>query len=294
MLTFRRIEIEDADRLRKYLLNRDESSCENNFINLLIWQDAYHNMWAEQDDCLLLKSGTDENSVFSAPFGGNFERGIELIQDYAGTEYPPFWAQEGARFEKLKAYFKDRYTYTEQRDAFDYLYRRDDLAALAGKKYHAKRNHISAFSKKFRWEYRPITADNAADIKQCAEQWYSENRERMDSYLLCEKKGIFTLLDHMERLRITGGAVYADGAAVAFTLGSPINDRVFDIHIEKALADYAEGYTVINREFAANALDAFEFINREDDMGLDGLRRAKLSYKPAVLLKKYSCRRAPL
>ena len=97
------------------------------------------------------------------------------------------------------------------------------------------------------------------------------------------------LLDNMSAFNMKGGAISVDGNIVAFTLGSPINSRVYDIHIEKALKSYATAYTVINREFARNELSDYEYINRENDLGLEGLRRAKLSYHPDILLKKYAC-----
>ena len=198
--------------------------------------------------------------------------------------------QEGKRLDNFKAHFGDKYTFEENRDAFDYIYLRSDLAELSGKRYHGKRNHISAFSKKHDWVYKPITPDNIAEVKLCAEKWYEENADRADKYLRCESRGVETVLDNMELLNVKGGAIYADGMVVAFTLGSQISREIFDIHIEKALSDYAEGYTVINREFA-RTLDGYKYINREDDMGLEGLRKAKLSYRPTILLKKYLCRK---
>ena len=102
--------------------------------------------------------------------------------------------------------------------------------------------------------------------------------------------GVETILDYLELLGVRGGAVYVGENVVAFTLGSKISGEILDIHIEKALNDYAEAYTVINREFA-RTLTEYKYINREDDMGLEGLRKAKLSYKPAILLKKYACRK---
>ena len=94
----------------------------------------------------------------------------------------------------------------------------------------------------------------------------------------------------MEALEARGGAIFIEDKAVAFTIGSMINPSVFDIHFEKALKDYSEAYTVINNEFAKNALSEFEFINREDDLGLEGLRKAKLSYNPCKILEKYTCK----
>ena len=290
MLKFKKTEIEDIAVFKKYIGFSGELSCESAFVNLLIWQSAYNNMWAEEDGQLIIKSGMGEDSSYRLPFGDDFIKGIQLIREYSGEEYPAFWAQEGKRLDNFKAHFGDKYVFEENRDAFDYIYLRSDLADLSGKKYHSKRNHISAFSKKHDWVFKPITPDNTADVKLCAEKWYKENADKEDKYLRCEKRGIHTILDNMELLNVKGGAIYADGGVVAFTLGSKISDDIFDIHIEKALPDYAEGYTVINREFA-RILTEYKYINREDDMGLEGLRKAKLSYKPAILLKKYACRK---
>lgn len=293
MLKFKKTEIEDIEVFKKYIGFSGELSCESAFVNLLIWQSAYNNMWAEEDGQLIIKSGKGEDSSYRLPFGDDFIKGIQLIREYSGEKYPDFWAQEGKRLDNFKAHFGDKYVFEENRDAFDYIYLRSDLADLSGKKYHSKRNHISAFSKKHDWVFKPITPDNTADVKLCAEKWYKENADKEDKYLRCEKRGIYTILDNMELLGVRGGAIYVGGDVVAFTLGSCISDEIFDIHIEKALPDYAEGYTVINREFA-RTLTEYKYINREDDMGLEGLRRAKLSYKPSILLKKYACRKRKL
>ena len=290
MLKFKKTEIGDIEVFKKYIGFSGELSCESAFVNLLIWQSAYNNMWAEEDRQLIIKSGKGEDSSYRLPFGNDFLKGINLIREYSGEEYPDFWVQEGKRLDNFKANFGDKYVFEENRDAFDYIYLREDLANLSGKKYHGKRNHISAFSKKHDWSFKPITAENTEDVKLCAEKWYKENADREDKYLRCEKQGVITILDNMELLGVRGGAVYVDGKVVAFTLGSRISDEIFDIHIEKALSDYAEGYTVINREFA-RTLTEYKYINREDDMGLEGLRKAKLSYKPAILLKKYACKK---
>lgn len=290
MLRFKKVEIGDISVFKKYIGFSGELSCESAFVNLLVWQSAYNNMWAEEDGQLIIKSGSGEESSYRLPFGDDFLKGIKLIREYSGEEYPDFWTQEGARLDNFRAHFGDKYVFEENRDAFDYIYLREDLAELSGKKYHSKRNHISAFSKKHEWVFKPITAENTDDVKLCAEKWYEENADREDKYLRCERCGVETILDNMELLGVRGGAVYVGENVVAFTLGSRISGEIFDIHIEKALSDYAEAYTVINREFA-RALTEYKYINREDDMGLEGLRKAKLSYKPAILLKKYACRK---
>jgi len=289
MLNFKKIELEDIDLYNSFVKDSDEFSCEISFVNLLVWQCAYNNMMAVENGQLVLKSGVDGFETFSLPFGNDFDKGIDLIREYCGNKKIKFWAQEGPLFSEFKSRFENDYIFNENRDDFDYIYSTADLAELKGKKYHSKRNHISAFSKKYNWHYEKITTDNLSDIKKCAEEWYSENIYRYDNLIDCEKRGVETMLNNMERLNIRGGAIYVDGKAVAFTLGSAINSKVFNIHIEKALGDFSESYTVINKEFAKNELLEYEYINREDDLGLEGLRKSKLSYKPVKLLKKYYC-----
>ncbi len=289
MLNFKKIEIDDIEIYKKYTENLKEFSCENSFINLLVWQSKYNNMLSVNDGQLFIKSGTQSKETFHLPFSDNFEKGFQMIKEYCGNTEPEFWVQEGSSLEIFSQNHPE-YILEENRDAFDYIYLRDDLAELSGKKYHSKRNHINAFSKKHNWHYEKITADNVEKVKQCAEEWYNENTDRMDEYMLCEKQGVETVLSNMERLEAMGGAIWVEHKVVAFTVGSKINNDVFDIHIEKALKDFAEGYTVINQQFAKNELSAFKYINREDDMGIEGLRRAKLSLKPQILLKKYHCK----
>lgn len=289
VLKFKKIELSDVQRIKAFTHNNEILACEKNVANLIIWQKAYNNMYAIEDGILFLKSGKEKTQSFSVPIGDDIKKGLDLIFEHTAPETPRFWVQNDGKIDEFKNFLGESYDISPVRDAFDYIYNREDLAGLSGKKYHSKRNHIAAFSKQHDWCYRPITAENKSEILECAEKWYSENSDRFDEYMAIEKEGIKTLLENMDLLDVKGGAIYVDGRVIAFTLGSPINDNVFDIHIEKALKDYATAYTVINNEFA-KTLTEYEFINREDDMGLDGLRKAKLSYKPAILLEKYRCR----
>lgn len=248
----------------------------------------YDNMYAVKDGMLFIKSGGVEEETFRLPFGGNLEKGLKILREYKGGKNPLLWVQQGERFIDFKLNFGDDYEFIPQRDAFDYVYLQSDLSSLSGKKYHSKRNHISVFSKQYEWQYKAITDENASDVLECMEKWYTQNADRFNRHMQCEKDGIKIMLCNMQTLNISGGAIYVDGKVVAFTLGSPINRDVFDIHIEKALSEYATAYTVINNEFAKTLTD-YKYINREDDLGLEGLRKAKLSYKPNLLLKKYLC-----
>lgn len=283
------ISLNDRGSITSFLANDGEFSCENSFINLLVWQKAYHNCYKMYDDCFILYSKSNDKKMYRLPFCDDFKKGFNKIIEHNGGRLPRIWAQEGKRFETFRELYGDKYDFFEKRDAFDYIYNRNDLAELSGKKYHSKRNHISSFSKKHNWEYKAITTELKDSVLVCADKWYDENKDRIDKYMTVERDGINLVLNNMDFLKAKGGAILVDGEVVAFTLGSAINNQVFDVHFEKALSEYSEAYTLINREFAKNELTDYEYINREDDMGLEGLRKAKLSYKPQILLKKYDC-----
>lgn len=289
MLNFKKIEISDVDIFKEFSKNTNEISCENAFVNLFVWQKIYNNMFAVKNGSLFIKSDEDGKETFRLPIGGDMEKGLKEIFRYCGGKAPEFWNPIGESFHRLPSWFTEKYDFFENRDAFDYIYRQTDLSTLSGKKYHSKRNHISAFSKQYDWTYERINDANISDVIKCCEKWYEENKDRQDKYMICEKEGIISVLENMDRLYVLGGAIRVDGEIAAFTLGSEINNYVFDIHFEKALSQYATAYTVINREFAARELSNYKYINREDDLGLEGLRKAKLSYKPEILLKKYHC-----
>ncbi len=286
MLDFKPIAITDKPVIESFLLSSEELSCEANFVTLMVWQAVYGTRFAVDGDCMLIRmTGGEGGCAYSLPFG-NFERGMQLI--FAQTDKPRFWIQEGKRCLKFTEDYAQRYIIKESRDAFDYLYLRQDLAELSGKKYQAKRNHISAFSRSYDWKFEPVCDGNIDAVRQCARQWYAENRADDDKYLRAERDGVALLLDNMSTLGIVGGAIMVDGKAVAFSLGSQINSEIFNVHIEKALTEYATAYAVINRELARYA-DGYRYFNREDDMGIEGLRKAKMSYRPTRLIRKFRC-----
>lgn len=287
-MNFKAITIADKDILLPFLQNNDELTCELSFVNLLIWQPLYNNCYCIEDGILYLKSYDDDIVTYSLPLG-DMQKGMAKIAEHCNTPYPDIWAQEGARFQQFKEIYGEYYDIIESRNEFDYIYNSQDLITLSGKKYHSKRNHISAFSKQFDWHYEEITDGNIDKVRHCARVWYSQSADRMDDELKAEMHGVYLMLDNMQLLGIKGGAIVIDDNVVAFTLGSKINESIYNIHVEKAINGYEAAYTVINREFAARNLEDYKYINREDDLGLEGLRRSKLSYKPAIILPKYIC-----
>lgn len=287
-MIFKKAEIKDKSLLEGFVSNIGDDNCETDFINLLLWQNLYNACFCALDDTLIIKTEFNGEELFLFPFG-NYKKGMEAILEYTSGRYPVFRAQQGKRFEDFKTVLGDRYEIKEQSGGVDYIYLREDLSGLSGKKYHSKRNHISAFSKQFDWSYEPIGESNLADVKECANKWYKENADRFTKEMETEQSGVFMLIDNFKTLGILGGAIRVEGHIVAFTFASFINGETVDIHIEKALSDYAVAYTVINNQFAKRLPESVKYINREDDLGLEGLKKSKLSYHPAILLKKYIC-----
>lgn len=290
MIDFKSPTLADYSKFAPFFFDEGELSCEMNFISIYVWKRVYENKFYMDDKTLIFRSRADdgEGYVFSLPYG-DFDYGMSLIFDYCKKEgiKPNLWTSQGKRFnEFLKKY--NCYEIIPERDNFDYIYLRSDLATLSGKKYHSKRNHISAFCKKYNWTYEPLTPENKGEFLAFSDKWYEEKKVEKDEGLRAEKKALGEILESNEGIEYKGAMIKVEGRIVAITLGSPINSRTFDIHYEKADKEFGTAYALINREFARRELGLYEYVNREDDLGIEGLRRAKLSYKPHIILEKYS------
>lgn len=192
--------------------------------------------------------------------------------------------------------FPGMFSFEETRDTEDYLYLSENLSSLPGKLFHKKKNHINQFKKKYSsCRLEPISAANKSDVLSIEEQWFFQNDGENDSGKRYEKEIITETLARYEQLELKGGILYADGIPCAFCIASEISSAVIDIMFEKAIMPFAKdgAYAVINNEFA-RTLTAFTYINREEDLGIEGLRKAKLSYYPEIILKKWNAARLPI
>ncbi|GHU88298.1 hypothetical protein FACS1894202_04100 [Clostridia bacterium] len=179
----------------------------------------------------------------------------------------------------------------EDRDQADYLYAAEDLRELAGRSYHGKRNFIARFERERPgWSYEEVGDGNIVEVMAFQDAWVTLNGGP-PSGLAAEKTAIAEMLMNWDLLGMMGGAIRAEGNIVAYTLGALVGDDTLDVHIEKANYEITGAYPMINREFARrHAVGDIKFINREEDMGIEGLRRAKLSYNPIELMMKYTAR----
>ena len=169
------------------------------------------------------------------------------------------------------------------RDQYDYIYRRTDLATLHGRNLDAKRNHINRFRAEHPdFEYRPLTPESFDECRRLTEIW-QEEKDASDT-IDVEKQVMETIFSNWDALGMTGGSIFVDGRMVAFTYGSAVTTDTLDVCVEKADRHVEGAFAIINQQFAEHLPEQYIYLNREEDMGIPGLRQAKLSYHPEILL----------
>lgn len=290
MLSFRRVQLSDKDRMTALLQNERERGCEYTFGNIFIWHDVYCTDVAFTDDGMLIVRFACTVDAYLFPVGsGDLRAAIEEMMADAQLRGTPFriLAASERDVRRLEELFPGRFNSHLTRDYAEYVYNSEDLIELRGKKFHGKRNHIAQFTNNYPdYSFEEFTRENIAEARAMSENWYRAWITD-DATLTDEMTASNYAFNHFFELDLCGGFVRANGQVVAFAIGEPINAETFCVHLEKASYDVTGAYTVINRDFARHFCASYRYINREDDMGLEGLRRAKLSYNPAFLSEKY-------
>jgi hypothetical protein len=278
---FKPLGFEDQDLVKRYLDAHPSGVCEMNFPNILIWKDSERPRTTILNGnlCILIEP-TFEPAYFLAPAGG---KEIEKTVMACLTHAPRLSRVPEAFVEKCRGAFRVE----EDRDNFDYVYLAEELAELKGKKFDGKRNRIKKFESTFDHAYEKLRKDHADDCRRLLLRWFEE-KGNGDPYMKAEKDAILEALAYFEPLGLTGGVVTVAGRVEAFTLGMRLTDDTALIQIEIANPAFPGLAQWINREFVRREWTAFRFINREQDMGVPGLRTAKLSYQPDHLVKKYN------
>lgn len=282
--------LNDRQRIEEIFNGCQPFCCEYCFGNIMMWSEFYNNKICLKDGLFVSGDFTDE-PYFCYPVGEGDKKSLieELIEATKNHSEPlRFYGLTEKERDELNSLFGGRFEIREERDRFDYLYRTEDLALLAGRKYHGKRNHISFFENSFNWNFEPITRGNIKDCILLNEHWYSLNRHKNPEEIAGEYTAVQNGLKNYFDLDFEGGILTVENEIVAFSFGEKLNDRTFCTHIEKAYSDIRGAYQMINRELAKSLLGKYEFINREEDTGSEGLRSAKLSYHPYRLVVKYS------
>lgn len=288
MLNFKQIEKSDIKKYRMFYAD-DEIGCEANMVSAYLWNREYLIKFAVFDDTLIKAYYRSDGRLwgYCFPHGKNVKGALKaIIDDAKENNRQPYMGymsrNEREEFERLCS---GKYIFEPSATTQDYIYLTEMLAELPGKKYHAKRNHISKFNRSFPdSKTEPITAENAADAQKVAELWCLENELLPDDH--AEYAVIKEALENIDEFKMRGLILYVNQKPVAMTLGSEISPLCFDVNFEKALRDYEGSYAVINNEFA-KTLRSYKYLNREEDMGLEGLRKSKLSYHPEIIYERF-------
>ena len=289
MVEFRSPEIEDFAWAKKALRSEGAAPSEKGFGTLFLWCHRYNTEIAPYKGTLLIRYREEKRNIYSLPFdslpAGELAKVALEDAERDGKEcvLGVFYRET---VERLKREEPGLFTFYPVREAFDYIYTAEDLAYLKGRKYHGKRNHLSRFYKLYPdYSFHVLQKGDVAVVHQILSNWMSESEspEELREELLAIKKAMV----YFDELELCGGYITVAGRPAAFVIGEYLNGETVDLHFEKALKDYEGLYAVINQEFAKYLLGKCKYINREEDMGLEGLRKSKESYYPAVLFEKY-------
>ena len=290
MLEFHKITPEMRPDFAQFLLPLGKS-CEYSFTNLCIWG---RQRVARVQDHMVLFSQFDRRTVYPFPVGSGDVKPVldAIIQDARERGIPCcITGLNEENMATLEQLYPGKFRFQCDRGSYDYVYRIEDLAELKGRKYQKKRNHINRFRSLFpNWRVEPITQENIAAVEAMAQHWYA-HREETDptgSYTL-EKVALERALRHYFALELDGMVLLDGDRVLAFSIASPLSQDTFDVHFEKALEDADGAYTAINQAFAQYLQEKYpqlQYLDREEDMGLEGLRKAKLSYYPDHMREK--------
>lgn len=287
-------EAEDEDWINSCIAVSGTMASDASVANIYLLRNKYSTKISRYKDFIIRKySGKGARCGYTFPLGkGDVAKALAEIEKDAKEcgERLQFAFVTEEQKEVLENAMPARFCYSSDAGDSDYIYLRSELASLSGKAFHKKKNHFSKFVRTYPdYKYYEIGACNIYDAQKVADAWYYEHLQDEDASQLAEYKAIKEALENFEELGLIGGIIYVNDSPCAMTIASKINENTVDVHFEKAVGEYAlnGGYAAINKLFSEK-LDGVTWLNREEDIGIEGLRKAKLSYRPKIMLKKYS------
>ena len=298
-IKFHRVSFDDKAWIDDCLASDPQELANLSFATNYIWGDsAFSPEVAQLNGCGVYRCRlADGTRYFTFPFGAGDRKGVlDALRESCRAEGVDclFAMLSESQAAQLQSFFPGEYLLTDDRDNSDYVYSVEDLATLAGSRYQPKRNHVRRFKSAAPWSFEPLTTGNVGECEAILSAWIEEKAAEGftdEEAVRDEAKAIRLALADMERLGCFGGLLRREGRAVAFTLGERLTDTLAVAHFEKALVDVEGAYQTINQEFAKELLArGFKFVNREEDTGLPNLRKAKMSYHPCRLVRKYAAR----
>ena len=291
MINPKEIKIEDKELFESFFENLSDISQESCFSNLYMWQTGYNMKYDIVDGFLVVFAGYDPiGEYFHFPVGeGDKKQVLEKLDDYMMEKYGSYSIRKlhKNQAEELDRLMPGKFVFEENREFFDYIYSVDELINLNGKKYHSKKNHFNTFVKKYNYQYCKVDNTNIDKVRERTLNWIKERNSdpEMEEYIAMEK-----MFDAFFDLGLKGGYITVDDEIVALSAGEN-NFGTAIIHLEKADPEFSGAYAAINKLFLENEFSELSYVNREEDLGIEGLRKAKLSYKPESLFEKITAKR---
>ncbi|MBY9006862.1 MAG: DUF2156 domain-containing protein [Candidatus Lokiarchaeota archaeon] len=293
------IEISDKHIFEKYFKDFEPEISEFTFTNLFAWQEFYEFLFLEYNNHLLIFSknflqekkspisNLDDVLYFLPPIGENPAKMIFfLFRAIKSLEIHKIPNKLSNKIKEMKEFNELNLELKDDRDHWDYVYNKNNLLNLSGNKYRSKRNHLTAFLKIYDYEFHLINNEWLEKCKELQNKWCITNECQKHKDLKEEQKAISRMIDNYSQLNFRGGILLVDNIPVGYTFGEILNKDTGVIHIEKAHTNYRGSYQAINKLFIENCCQEVKYINREQDLGVDGLRAAKLSYHPDHMINK--------
>ena len=295
ILSFKSLTLEDKEIIEKYIDKSKLDSYEYLFSSLYMWRKLNNIKYAVLDDVLIIEKNEEGKGTFYAQFFGYKKDNLtniidELIKrnlEFTDRDY--LFGDVGDEFvDDLKKYTDFSIDIVEDIDDSEYIYNTQDLIELKGKKYHSKKNHVNSFLKTYSYDIKTINNENVkSDCMDLLHKWHEEVAVTVDKEMLMEIDAIKDLFRELHFFDLNSIAIYVDGDLAGFAVGEKVNDRMALIHVERGEIAYKGIYAFLNKQFLVESFQDTEFVNRQEDTGNEGLRKAKKSYHPEKMIKKY-------
>lgn len=296
MLDFKPVTLADREWMYPIIYSENIRNADYSFTNIFAWGESFMARQAMVEGCLVICTSVNGRNYYSCPVGADTDEKLASVI----CRLAEHCAELGEAFtmhtipapkaESIERLFPGKFEITPVRDLFDYIYSADKLASLAGKKLHSKRNFINRFTAENQWRVVPMSAENISLWADLDGEWISERDESAFDSAFDEARAMRIAMSHFDELKLDGAYLYVGDRLCAFTVGERICRDTYIVHFEKADASVTGAYPMINREFVRMIKEKYpeiEYINREDDMGLENLRKAKNSYYPDIMEEKY-------
>ncbi|QAA31852.1 DUF2156 domain-containing protein [Clostridium manihotivorum] len=294
MIQFKTLELSDKDIFEKYIKDYKFSTYEYSFLTLYLWKNLFKVEFGFFDEVLIIKkTESHTGTYFMEPIGYKEDNLKTVIDELVKIKQEDsniktlFRDIEESFLIKLKELYGEQITIEEDEDNYDYIYESEKLISLSGKKLHSKKNKYNQFIKTYDYEVKDIRDKSVIDDCIEFEAKWNLDKDNLDDQLMIEEQGIRSVLENLQALNAIGMAVYVQGEIAGFTIGEIVNKDMAIVHIEKGDVNYQGIYAFINKTFVEQYLSEINYVNREEDRGVAGLRKAKLAYQPVRLERKY-------